>query len=291
MAYVVDFTKDPDSLVLGLINDNNPSANLTKNEVDLLDPIAITTHPGYDTQLPVRWKTTGDMVGTVNVYYNRIDLAVLFSLTGISLKEVNLDIDENHNVILNDKFYTELTRRYGVVFTPNDFEFAGVDGNFTLSAKALNRAYKGNLAAVIERSLFSRVRDPILDGFDLLDPSSIELFLTYRNLPIFAFPSRISTAKTSAELVTYGIDCTDFQSFLAINNTTGAFTDFTNLQAQLDAYYIPHFTAPGVGNPAKLYATADYPGANTVYEHVVVIENVTSATMAGKVMLHFNQAI
>lgn len=27
MAYVVDFTKDPDSLILGLINDNNPSAN------------------------------------------------------------------------------------------------------------------------------------------------------------------------------------------------------------------------------------------------------------------------
>ena len=78
MAYVVDFTKDPNSLILGLINDNN-NCNLTEKEVQLLTPEVITDKPGFDTRLPVRWKTTPDMVGVVNVYYNRIDLAVLYA--------------------------------------------------------------------------------------------------------------------------------------------------------------------------------------------------------------------
>lgn len=290
MPYIVDFNKAPETLLLELVNSENNAA-LTFDQIELMPPSVETTKPGYNTKTPIRWKTTGDMIGVVNVFYNRIDLDVLFSLTGVNLKEVNLDLDDQLNVIINDKFLDELNRRYNVTFHGTDFGFTLGESGHVLSANPLNFAYQGSTDVGIERSLYTRVQSTLLDGFSLIDPSSIELFLTHRNLPIFAFPSRISTAKTSAELVTYGIDCTDFQSFLAINNTTGAFTDFTNLQARLDAYYIPHFTAPGVGNPAKLYATADYPGANTVYEHVVVIENVTSATMAGKVMLHFNQAI
>lgn len=285
MAYVIDFTKDPNSLILGLINDNN-NCNLTENEVELLTPEVITDKPGFDTRLPVRWKTTPDMVGVVNVYYNRIDLAVLFSLTGISLKEVNLDLDESLNVIMNEKFYTELARRYGVVFSDADFSFTNDSGTFTLAANPLNRAYKGSMGTAIERSLFTRIQDPILDGFSILDPNDISLFVTDQALEIFAFPDTIDITKQSAELLTYGIDCTDFQSYLAINSELGTFVDFAGLRSQLDKYFIPEFTAPGINNPARVYATSAYPGANTAYTHVVVIEDVISDTMAGKIMLH-----
>ena len=61
------------------------------------------------------------MIGSIKVYYNRIDLAVLFSLTGIQLKEVELDL-VNGSLVINDKFFTELERRYGVRCTADDFE-------------------------------------------------------------------------------------------------------------------------------------------------------------------------
>ncbi len=79
------------------------------------------------------------------------------------------------------------------MFSPNDFEFSGVDDDFTLAAKALNRAYKGSLRTEIERSLFSRVRDPILDGFDIMDPNDIRLYIVNEDLDIYSFPSDINT--------------------------------------------------------------------------------------------------
>lgn len=285
MPYIVDFNKAPKTLLLELLNSENGSA-LTEDQVELMSPIVETTQVGFDTKLPIRWRTTSDMVGVVNVYYNRIDLEVLFSLTGITLKEVNLDLDEQLNVIINDKFFDELKRRYQVTFTSNDFGFTAGETGPTLAALPSNVAYKGSVAAAIERSLFTRVQAPILNGFSLIDPTDITLFMTDRELEIYQVPARIDSSKVSAEIVTRGIDCSDFQNLLELN-ADGSFKYLTELTSQLTAYGVPSFDNTTVNNKAIRYTAAAYPGAVPSYTYVVVIENVVSAAMAGRVMLHY----
>ena len=111
MSYVVDFSKTPKSILLELINSENASTP-TEEMFDFL-PMAEPTKSGFDTHVPLQWRTTENMIGLLNVYYNRVGLGTLFSLTGINLKEVNLDLDEIDQVIVNDKFYDELYRRGG----------------------------------------------------------------------------------------------------------------------------------------------------------------------------------
>ena len=289
MPYIVDFNKAPETLLLELVNSENNAA-LTFDQIELMPPSVETTKPGYNTKTPIRWKTTGDMIGVVNVFYNRIDLAVLFSLTGISLKEVNLDLDDQLSVIVNDKFFTELNRRYNVTFTSADFGFTVDETGHVLTANPDNFAYQGMSLASIEQSLFTRVQSPILNGFSLIDPDDISLYLTDNELSIFAYPARFDQSKPSAELITRGIDCSDFQSFLELN-ADGSFKYYNELLTQLAAYGVPVFSNTTSGNRAIRYAVAAYPDAVQSYTYVVVIENVASATMAGRVLLHYTVAV
>jgi hypothetical protein len=287
MPYIVDFNKAPETLLLELVNSEN-NATLTFDQVELMPPEVETTKLGYNTKTPILWKTTSDMIGVVNVFYNRIDLDVLFSLTGISLKEVNLDLDEQLTPIINDKFFDELHRRYNVTFSSNDFGFTG-DTVKALTANADNFAYIGTTSYDIERSLYTRVQSTLLDGFTLIDPSDIKLVLINQNLPLYQLPARFTADKASAELLTIGIDCSDFQSFLELN-ADGSIKYFTELSNQLAAYGLPAFSNSTAGNKAIRYAVADYPDAIQSYTYVVVIESVVSATMSGRVMLHYTVA-
>lgn len=287
MPYVVDFTKDPKTLVLELLNSEN-GTNLSEADFDILPVAPIATKPGFNTELPLKWKTTDDMIGLVKVYYNRIDLAVLFSLTGITLKEVMLDLVDG-SLVLNDKFFDELFRRYGVRCTAADFEIKAEAGGFKLYARDANLAYSGSMGVGIEKSLFTRVFHPILDGFSLIDPSDIRLMLVDQEIDLFAFPARFDTTKASAELITRGIDCSDFQSFLELN-ADGSFKYFTELTAQLAAYGVPAFSNSTSANKAIKYAVASYADSIKSYTYVVVIENVVSPTMTGRVMLHYTVA-
>lgn len=289
MPYIVDFNKAPETLLLELVNSENNAA-LTFDQIELMPPSVETTKPGYNTKTPIRWKTTGDMIGVVNVFYNRIDLDVLFSLTGVNLKEVNLDLDDQLNVIINDKFLDELNRRYNVTFHGTDFGFTLGESGHVLSANPLNFAYQGSTDVGIERSLYTRVQSTLLDGFSLIDPSSIVMFLTDQEVAPFAWPIRFDQSKTSAELITRGIDCSDFQSFLEIN-ADGSFKYYNELLTQLAAYGVPVFSNTTSGNRAIRYAVAAYPDAVQSYTYVVVIENVASATMAGRVLLHYTVTV
>lgn len=134
MSYVVDLNKSPKTLFTELINTEN-SITLTEDQFAIHDPVPETVKVGYDTKTTLEWVGGGDTIGLVNVFYNRIDINTLFSLTGINLKEVNLTKLNGH-VVLDDNFFLELQRRYGLNCTSADFEFVlDTDGMYVFRAK------------------------------------------------------------------------------------------------------------------------------------------------------------
>lgn len=283
MPYSVDFDKAPKSLLLELINVTN-ELDLTLEQLEFTNYLQ-STKEGYNTQVDVWWRTTADMVGKVTVHYNRIELDILFSITGLTVKELNIDVDSGRPVI-NDRVYAEIARRYPVTFTSEDFELVDDGNNILLKARSNNAAYTSQFPVLLERSLRSRVANPVLDGWFLFDPTDIIMFVENQSLDAIRIPSRINPDKISAEIVTYGVDASTFQGNLALN-ANGGFIYHDALLANLAVYGVPAFSNPIPSAKAILYPVAAYPDAIQTYTHVVVIETVVSETMAGRVMLHF----
>ena len=234
MSYVVDFSKTPKSILLGLINSENNST-LTEDMFDFL-PLAEPTQPGFDTHVPMQWHTTDSMIGLVHIHYNRIDIGTLFSLTGISLKEVNLTTDAGGNIVFDDLFFAELSRRYNVVVTAADFEFTqNAEGVYVFKAKANNLAYKGEHLVSIESSLESRVQATILDGFMVIDGDDIGLVLVTKYVDQYGYTIGTDSTKASADMITYGIDCTSFKDLLEIQED-GEYTPHSQILPALTPY-------------------------------------------------------
>ena len=95
MAYLVDIRKPPTTLVRELFNHFNDT---TYSEGQLLIGTAHTSPPqieSYDTAAEV---TVVDSSNTIDIphaiiYYNRIDLATLFSVVEVKLREVDIKAD------------------------------------------------------------------------------------------------------------------------------------------------------------------------------------------------------
>lgn len=284
MPYQVDYNKSPKSLLLGLLNVAN-QLELTLEQLDFTN-LTTSSKAGYNTQVDVWWKTTADMVGKVTVHYNRMDIRTVFSLTGILVKELNLDM-VGAMPVNNERVFAEIQRRYGFSATYEDFQLSISESNAALVAAESNVAYLGQADIAIEYSLATRVHNLELDGFTFIRPNDISFFLTDANTPADWLPAAYGNPLPSAEMLTRAIDCTDFINLLAIN-ASGGFVNHALLLARLAEEDVPSFTVDTVKSPAKLYVTPNYPDANQAFTHVVVIENVVSAGMIGRAMFHYS---
>lgn len=287
MSYVVDLAKSPKTLFTELINTEN-NITLTDEQFSIHTPEVETTKLGFDTKTALEWIGGGDTIGLVNVFYNRIDINTLFSLTGIRLKEVNLTKLDGH-VILDDNFYLELQRRYGLNCTSADFEFVlDTDGMYVFRAKPGNLAFKGEYAGDLELSLATRVSDQILDGFVVIDNHDIGLVILSHSIDTYVPDNNLSTLTlASADLVSYSIDCSTFRQLLEMNQT-GGFVHHTDLVNRLAEEGVPSFDQP---TTAIAYLTENYAGSDVNYDQVIVVDPITSAYMSGKLYLHYNGAI
>lgn len=278
MSYQVDFKKPPKQLLLEMFNLAN-KLNCTLDQLTFSN-VRQSTKPGYNTATDIHWITTPDMIGTITVNYNRIDLGLLFGLCGLSIKELNVDVVDG-KLVKNSRIWAEVERRYGVRLAEDEFDVA--DGY--LVPKSGNVAYMGQHELDIEWSLATRVAAVQLNGFSLIPENDLSLMVDDTNLQALRWPSTMSGDKASAELLTYGIDCSDFVGDMAISG--GVFTTLDALKAELAVYGVPDFSNATAAFPAKHYLTKDYADANTAYTDVIVVESVSSAYMSGRMMLHY----
>lgn len=279
MSYEVDFKKPPKQLLLEMFNLAN-QLNCTMEQLTFTN-IRPSVKAGYNTATDIWWNTTADKVGKVTVNYNRIDLAVLFSLCGLSVKELNIDV-VNGKLSKTNKVWAEIERRYGIRMSPDDFDI--VDDYIV--PKAGNVAFTGTNEIAVEWSLMTRVSSVLLKGFSLIPDNDLSLVIEDTGLNALSWPASMSGDKASAELLTYGIDCSDFVNRLA--TTGGVFNDLDGLKASLSVYGVPEFTNTTAALPAIHYKTSAYPASNPAYTDVVVVESVSSPYMTGRMLLHYN---
>lgn len=112
----------------------------------------VTTTDGYDVE-------------DVPVKYNRIGLDVLFSLTGIEIREINLDVNPDGTVVLNQRVLNDINRRYGVNFVMADFDLSHDEDGYHIAASANSVAFNSETDFTVLRSLTTRVPNTTLVGF------------------------------------------------------------------------------------------------------------------------------
>lgn len=227
-------------MLIDLINGEN-STTLDESMFDILPISTETGKVGFGTKAPLQWRTTENMIGLLNVYYNRVDLGTLFSLTGISLKEVNLTCDAEGKVVFDDLFYAEISRRYGVNCTAADFDIVlNAEGAYVFKAKAENLAYIGEQVLGIEASLETRVQATILDGFVFVDEHDIGLVLVLRENGSITKLSNYVDNKALTLTATYNLDCSEFSNLLELTPYVPASSHMDGL-----SYSVP-LTTPNV---------------------------------------------
>lgn len=176
MAYVTNFTKTPLEMLLGLINNDN-NFSLVPADVAVRNITEITQAPSgspANTSIEIDMLTNEVQDDFVTFYYNRIDLAYLFSLIDPSVRQVDVPVDANGLPVDNTVFITELLRKYGIAFNTNDFDVysmyarTGQEADksiLVLDANVSNVAYIGSVEIDVLASLAARVATTQLDGF------------------------------------------------------------------------------------------------------------------------------
>lgn len=111
--------------------------------------------------------TTGDDfdVEEVPVKYNRIGLDALFSLTGIEIREINLDVNPDGSIVLNQRVLNDINRRYGVNFVMADFILSHDKDGYHIAASENSVAFNSETMFNVLRSLTTRVPNTTLVGF------------------------------------------------------------------------------------------------------------------------------
>ena len=191
MSYVVDHKKLPKQLLFELFKDAN-DLPFTIDDLTFAN-VSASSKEGYGTKVEVRWSTNHDIIGKINVYYNRMDLATLFSLSGLTVSWIYLDPADS-GIILNDKVFAEITRRYGVVFTADDFDLSQTETGYLLSAKETNLAYTGSQHIDVKfPNFFIKMKDPLVyDGYSevptiaTVDPMTAIAYDGYSEVPTIA---------------------------------------------------------------------------------------------------------
>lgn len=166
MPYIVDFTKVGDGLLLDLVNHENEK-DYKIEDLDMTGTPEIIVEEGFNTQVVISTKDNSVDYKDVTVKYNRIDLGILFSVTGCRIREIDLDYVEGV-LSLNKKVYEAINRRYGINATTTDFSLsASTQGGAVLTALTDSLAYIGTIQVDIIPSLTTQIPNVVLDGFKI----------------------------------------------------------------------------------------------------------------------------
>jgi hypothetical protein len=269
--------KDPLSVILAAITEQNPGVVLVAAEYVFGQPVAVAEDAKLtNTTLLITAKDiTTPYDGFVTIRYRRLPLSDLVQLVPLTLRANALATTLDVALLLNQV--------YGINFTADDIESTPLAlvngaGTVTLTAKANSLGWIGTVDATIEAG-----------RFDLND------YVTVTALAGLPYPDNDLT-KPFAWGYSYWRDCSSIYQTLQ-----AAFTGDTNTQTDLAAALATltgdTWTATAAGRYSLLGASIDYAGittgrtdVNTDYSHVVIVQLLAanSLGLSGKLTLHYH---
>ena len=136
----VDLAKSPLTLLLEEINRENGT---TITAEDILVSEFIPDINGK-SKITLTWKHQDELVGSVELLYQRMDLAYIYSLTGLAVKEVDYHIPTDLPLV-NDRLLANILHRYKMTFNTNEYTFTQSNGVLTITANDQNVAFRGSV--------------------------------------------------------------------------------------------------------------------------------------------------
>lgn len=275
------YQQRPDHRLRELLNSSNdPAIEFTDTNLILGKPSDLLGFGNANTQLNVRGIAGTDYKGQVKVYYNRLDLGVLFG-GGYRPEFTALGQSSLHRLL------PEISKALGITFTEDDLVNVdlkllgeGEQVIIELSAKPGSIAYKGYTTI-----LFNRRQLLLTD------------VVRGRALAELTHPDPVLEGYKSAGLLTWGMDFTIIAPQLRVTRSSafwrGNWTSYSALKAKLDELYNivdwPAIDASSKSTDSvKVYETKALPDANRNFSHVAVQTGIRSNGYSGTAYFHYN---
>lgn len=274
------YQQRPDQQLRDLLNTSNePVIEFTDSNLILGKPSDLLGFGNANTQLNVRGIEGEDYKGQVKVYYNRLDLGVLFG-GGYRAEFSALGQSSLYRLL------PEISKALGITFTEEDLVNVdlkllgeGEQVIIELSAKPGSIAYKGYTTVLFNRRQLM-LTDVVLD----------------RKMVQLSHPDPVLEGYKSAGLLTWGIDFTLLLTELTVNPHgayyRGNWSNYTALKAKLaDLYNIVDWPAIDASQKStdsvKVYETKNLPDANRNFSHVAVQTGIRSNGYSGTAYFHY----
>lgn len=185
-----DFTKDPDSILLDLINEDNPGHSFTAAEVTLAVPVVVTTGQETDpswlnrkSRLTVSAVNGSGYADTVDVFYNRVAYRDVFPTTdptSVKYPVTTEGIDLLDRVNLSD-LLEDINATHALNLQTDDFwdaplpTFEGLppydDKYVKLEARPTSKIFIGGVQLKINPNPFDLANMPVTTLQGLVYPS------------------------------------------------------------------------------------------------------------------------
>ena len=138
----VDLAKSPLTLLLEEINREN-GTTITLDDI-LVSEFSPTGGPNGKSKIVLTWKRQDELVGSVELVYHRMDLAYIYSLTGLAVKEVDYHVPSDLPVV-NERLLANILHRYKMAFSNTEYDFTVNNGRVIITANGTNVAFKGSV--------------------------------------------------------------------------------------------------------------------------------------------------
>lgn len=166
MSFTVNYALPAFKILLEEFNSEN-KLNLTLDEVEFSDFKAVSSRLGRSS-IKMTCKDPAHGIGSVVLYYVRMDLAYVFSRTGIVAKDFDWDVPYDYP-IGNDRLIANLFHRYNIPFNSVNYDFVKKNGGLYIIANDTNMVFTGEVRidTLLPQSVETRVnvpeRGPILN--------------------------------------------------------------------------------------------------------------------------------
>ena len=138
----VDLAKSPLTLLLEEINRENKTT-ITVDDIIVSD-FSPNGGPNGKSKIVLTWKRQDELVGSVELHYDRMDLGYIYSLTGLAVKEVDYYTPTDLPKV-NDRLLANILHRYKMAFNTNEYTFTQSNGVLTVTANDQNVAFRGSV--------------------------------------------------------------------------------------------------------------------------------------------------
>lgn len=269
------FTKTGKSMVFDLINQANPSTVPYTETNSAIEKITAGTFTVdgvvYNTSARLRGLAGAGYTGSKTVYYNRLSLSQLFYNARARVDSFSAT-----------QFYDTLeafNTRYGLKLTQADVS------NPTLAGPNSANYSASTVIAGLPGSALLTTNSVTLYYYRGLP--QLDAFITSKNLAAYNHPTADGNAtKLSAQLLTFGLDFTEFKNFL---NITGAgmpnFADLSHVMTtQLG---LPQWDAPLNSQYVVDQPTTAVSNANKAFDRVVVQTGIDNNVVTGVAYYHY----